>query len=244
MDTLCTACDHPTGPTGLHACPACLHRLEAWLAEIPRHLPLLSALLAPTPGPAGPGSTGRAHSPMPLRLDLIDLIGPGQPVAPLDAHGDQTGHPPVGAHLAGWARYIASTYPTAHRDAHGTVHVRAGGAEPHPRAGGGPAGWAAWLIAYLPYAAGHDWIGELYRQTEALVWRLRDKTDRRPRRTARTAPCPACEAFALVSTEGEPHIVCEACGHRLTHEEYRAHSAAVLPAITALATRIAARQAA
>ncbi|WP_432247690.1 hypothetical protein ACRAR1_07005 [Streptomyces sanyensis] len=206
--------------------------------------PSAAAGRAPRPHPR----PGRARQHRPRPLTHAAAPGPHRPDRPraarppLDAHGDQTGHPPVGAHLAGWARYIASTYPAAHRDAHGTVHVRAGGAEPHPRAGGGPAGWAAWLITYLPYAAGHDWIGELYRQTEALVWRLRDKTDRRPRRTARTAPCPECSAFGLVSTEGEPHIVCEACGHRLTPEEYRAHSAAVLPALTAIATRIATTQ--
>lgn len=237
---LCTACDtRLPDDTNAHACPLCLDRLRGLLAEIPRHLPLLAELLAPgTTDAPGPGGTGRAHSPMPVRGDVLNLLGPGAMVQLPDPHGDQD-HTPGLALLRGWADYIATTAPAAYRDRHGTVQVTPCTA-PVARHGTGPAAWCRWLTAYLPQAAEHDWYGEMYRQIEALVWVLRGKTNRQPRRTARSAPCPACEAFALVSTEGEPLTRCEACGQQLTAAEYRDHSAKVLPALTALAVRLAA----
>ncbi|MFE6379211.1 hypothetical protein [Streptomyces roseolus] len=236
--TRCAICSRPLpADTDLHACAPCLDQLRGMLAEIPRHLPLLALLLAPTAGVRTPGAsapTGRAHSPMPLRLDVVTLLGPGHAVQLPDPTGDQDPTVPIRPLLSGWASYIASQYPTVHRDPHGTVHI-APGTTPRSRFGAGPAAWCHWLAAYLPFAASHDWIGDMYRQIDHLVRLLRSKTDRPPTRTPRNAPCPACEAFGLVSTEGEQLITCEACGHRLTPAAYREHSAAVLPPLTRLA---------
>ncbi|MFF9146341.1 hypothetical protein ACF1BN_15920 [Streptomyces sp. NPDC014861] len=236
--TRCAACHIPLpAGTDLHACAPCLDRLRGMLAEIPQHLPLLALLLAPTAAQRTPGAsapTGRAHSPLPLRLDVVNLLGPGHAVQLPDPHGDQDTTVPIRSLLHGWAAYVASQYPTIHYDAHGTVHITLG-TTARSRFGTGPAAWCHWLTAYLPFAAGHDWIGDLYQQIDHAVRLLRSKTDRQPRRVPRSAPCPACDVFGLVSTEGEQLIACEACGHRLTADQYRAHSAAVLPALTRLA---------
>lgn len=241
MTTRCAVCHGLLPNQSEHlACEACAYRLRSMLVEVPKHVPLLAALLEPgSSGPPSRGSVGRAHSPMPVRLDVMDLLGPGHAIALPDPHGDQTGGVPILPLLHGWARYIADQHPAVTRDRHGTVHIGPCDA-PHSSHGTDVTAWSRWLIAYLPYALTQPWIGDMYRQMEDLVWRLRGKTDRRPRKVARSAPCPSCDAFALVSVEGEPHITCEACAASLTSAEYRAHSQAVLPALTALAVRLAA----
>jgi hypothetical protein len=236
--TRCTIC-HYRLPEGaeVYACEACAYRLRAMLLELPRHMPLLAELLRPGSGLPGRGGGGRAHSPMPVRLDVMDLLGPGHVVVLADPHGDQSAGVPITPLLYGWARYIAASVPSVTRDRHDTVRIQPCDG-PWSRRGSDVAAWCHWLIAYLPYAVTQSWISDMYQQIEDLIWRVRGKTDRRPRRTKRSAPCPECSWFELVSIEGEPHIVCEACGHRLTAEEYREHSEAVLPALTVLAVRI------
>ncbi|MFS0698332.1 hypothetical protein AB6N36_37020, partial [Streptomyces nitrosporeus] len=149
-----------------------------------------------------------------------------------DPHGDQTAGVPITALLAGWAHHIASDIPAVHRDAHGVVHVqRHRYAVAWPRTGTGITAWCAWLTAYLPYAVTRPWAAEMHRQLEDLVHRIDRLTGVRPRRTPKDAPCPGCSAFALVEREGELHITCEACGHRLTPDGYLTHRAAVMPAL-------------
>jgi hypothetical protein len=234
----CTICHCQLPDTAeTYACEACTYRLRAMLLELPRQLVLLAALLPPGSSLPGRGGAGRAHSPMPVRLDVMDLLGPGHVVVLADPHGDQSAGVPITPLLYGWARYIAQGYPSVVRDRHGTVRVQPCDG-PYSHRGSDAAAWCHWLVAYLPYAVTQSWIGDMYQQVEDLIWRVRGKTDRRPRRITRDAPCPACDGWALVTVEGEPHTVCEGCGHRLTAEEYRAHSEAVLPALTALAVRI------
>jgi hypothetical protein len=54
------------------------------------------------------------------------------------------------------------------------------------------------------------------------------------------APCPGCAAFALQEREDELHISCQVCTVRLTPDEYIEHRSQVMPALAALAVRIAA----
>lgn len=223
--------------TEAYACEACAYRLRGMLKELPRHLPVLEELLHPGSSLGGRSGVGRAHSPMPVRLDIMDLLGPGHVVVLADPHGEQTGGIPITPLLYGWARYIAYSYPAATRDRHGTVRIEPCSG-PYSRRGSDAPSWCAWLITYLPYAVMQPWVQDMYRQLEDLVHRVRAKTDRRPGRTSRSAPCPECTCFSLVSTEGEPLIMCETCGHHLSPEQYKAHAAAVLPALTALAVRI------
>lgn len=230
-------------PTDLYACEACGYRLRTMLRELASQMPLLQELLRPGSALPGRGGSGRAHSPMPVRLDVLDLLGPGHIVALEDTHGDQSDGVPITPLLAGWARYIANTHPSVTRDRHGTVRVQPCDTAV-PRHGGSVAAWCHWLIAYVPHVVRQEWASDMYGQVEALLRRIQAKTGDRPGRTVRDAPCPGCACFALVSIEGEPLIACEVCNRRLTPEEYREHSAAVLPSLTALAVRIAAQRAA
>lgn len=230
--TCCPTCRTDQDETG--ACPACTYRVLGCLAELPRLVVLLEDLLHPNAGPARRGGGGRAHSPVPVDLRVLDLLGPGQPVLINDPHGDQTGGIPLTALLYGWARYIASEHPAVRRDRHGTAYIdRCDSA--WSRRGGDVAAWCAWLAGYVPYAMTRPWAGELHDQLEDAVRRARALAGTVVRRTPKDAPCPSCSAFALVGTDGEWHIACEACGHRLTPDEYDAHRGEVMPALAAIA---------
>lgn len=231
MNDICTSCfgrlpdDSPR--TG---CEACQYRLHTWLREIPRHLPLLEDMLRPDTGPAQRGGTGRAHAPLPIRLDVLDLIGPGQPVLLADPHGDQTGGVPMTPLLYGWARYLASDFPAVRTDAHGTVHIeRCDGARIRGRAD--VPGLCRWLDAYLPYAATRPWWDDLYEQVEQLLARVRRITHVRPVTRAKDAPCPKCSGWSLVEREDEFHISCTLCPARLTPDEYATHRAATMSSL-------------
>ncbi|MFJ8883631.1 hypothetical protein ACIRJR_09475 [Streptomyces sp. NPDC102402] len=248
MDDTCRICHH-TIAEDRYLCDGCEYRAHRWLRGMPGQAALLQACLQPAAGTAQRGGTGRAHSPLPLDLRSLDLLGPGQPVPPLDdPHGDQTGGIPITALLAGWAHYIAADIPAAYRDSYGTERVeRQGHAAAWPRTGTGIAAWSTWLVGYLPYAVTRPYAEELYTQLEDLMSRIQRITHTEERRTVKDAPCPACCAFALVQREDALHITCDVCGHRLTPEAYDAHRAAVMPALarTALlmqAARETARQ--
>ena len=233
MNTFCAICHcRPTEGPDTHACPVCLHQLEDWLAEIPRHLPLLQASLVRDRGPAQSSIGGRAHSPAPLRLDVLSLLAGGHPVPLDDPHGDQTGAIPITPLLTGWAHRIAGTHPAVWRDQYGTARVdRCDGAL--PRHGLDISTWCSWLTAYLPYATGHPWIVRLYDDVGGLVATIRAITHTTPRRRALAAPCPAqdCQAWALSELEWSEAITCEACGRRMTQAEYAAYTAALLHAL-------------
>lgn len=233
MHDLCTICHtRPTeGPT-THACTACLGQLADWLTEIPRHLPYLQASLQHDRRPAQGSTGGRAHSPAPLRLDVLSLLAAGSPVPLDDPHGDQTGHLPITPLLHGWAQRIASTHPAARRDHHGTARIDPCTAAA-PRHGLDITAWCTWLTAYLPYAAGWPWIVHLYDDLARLVAAIRAITHTTPRRRTLAAPCPRtdCQAWALSELEWSETITCEACGARMTQAEYAAYAAAVLHAL-------------
>ncbi|MEU8704179.1 hypothetical protein [Streptomyces sp. NPDC048565] len=243
MDTTCSIC-HGHAPAEHYLCDACQYRLHTWLREIPQHLPLLQDLLRPGSGPAQRGGGGRAHSPLPVDLRVLDLLGPGHVVPWVDAHGDQTGGVPLEPLLYGWARYIASELPSVHRDAHGTVRIQPC-TGPWARRGADVPAWCAWLQAYLPYAARQPWAHAMYEQLEETVHRIRRLTHTRPGSRPMDAPCPGCSGFALQEREDELHISCTVCSVRLTREQYADHRAVVMPGLvrTALLMQAAHEQA-
>ncbi|MEU6952094.1 hypothetical protein [Streptomyces sp. NPDC045714] len=224
-------------------CEACQYSVHTWLRELPRHLVLLQDMLRPDTGPARRGGTGRAHAPLPIRLEVLDLTGPGQPVLLDDPHGDQTGGIPMTPLLMGWARYLTADadVPVARIDSHGTIHIeRCEG--PWVRGGADVPGLCRWLDAYLPYAATRPWWDALHEQLEQLLHRVRRLTHTRPVTRPRDAPCPGCSAWSLIEREDELHITCTLCPVRLTPTQYDAHRAQVMPALAALALRIGTAQ--
>ena len=240
MDSTCETC-HGRMPetTDRYICEACQYRIHTYLREIARSLPLLRDLLRPDTGPAQRGGTGRAHAPLPVRLETLDLLGPGAAVQFEDPEGDQTGGIPIGALLYGWAQYLASEIPAVRRDEHGTIRIQPCTGAWSSR-GTSITAWCTWLDAYLPYAATRPWVESMDDQLEDLVRRIRRITHTKPRTTPMDAPCPGCTAFALVEREDEWHISCQACDVRLTPDQYTEHRTQIMPTLAALALRIAA----
>lgn len=219
----CARCPR-TAPDEQHLCLVHASELLGWLTELPRQAQLLRQFLSPSGGPARGRSGGRAHAPIPVDLRVLTLLGPGHldPPPGTPAEDDV----PILARLGGWAGYIAYTYPALGwhpaRDPTATLYVGAC-EQALPRHGPTIAGWCAWLTAYLPYALTQPWIGDLHRQLGDLIARIRDLTHAVPHKHPQGAPCPDCQAFALVAIDGQWGIVCEACGHHLTPEAYAEH---------------------
>lgn len=224
-----------------HACQACVYQLRTWLRQLPTELPLLHAELQPSGQPGQGHTTGRAHSPAPLRMDVLDLLGPGSPVILADPYGDQTGGVPITPMLYGWARYIASEHPAVRRDRHGTVQIApCEGAASHD--GSSPAAWCSWLLRYLPYAVTRPWISTFHQELEDLMCRVQAITGTAVRTRRMLAPCPACQMFALVAKDGEWKIHCQACPHTMDRDAYALHCRAVLPPLTKLAVLMVAKE--
>lgn len=223
--SMCAVCRRAT-EAGLHACPRHAAELRAWLTELPAQALLLQRFLTPAGAPAQGrlGGTGRPTAPVPVDLRVLTLLGPGHadPRSP-----DDDGTVPIRALLGAWAGHIAYTYPSVARDRHGTAHVRPC-EQAWPCLGETITGWCAWLTRYLPYALAHPWVGEMHRQIGALLDRVRDLTHDVPHSHPQGAPCPQCDAFALVAVDGLWGITCEACGHHLEPDSYTEHAAAFL----------------
>ncbi|MET4925482.1 helix-turn-helix domain containing protein [Streptomyces sp. PSRA5] len=206
-----------------------MRQIAQWLTELPRQMSHLRHALTLEGRPAQGRVGGSATAPIPVNLSVLNLLGPGWPTPPADPYGDTTGPVPIGPLLAGWAGYIAYQHQAAWRDDHGTQHngpcVGA-----HSTRGADVAGWCHWLAAYLPYAAEHTWVRDLYQQLDTLMARVYDLTHAVPHRHRQAAPCPNCRGYALVQIDGQFGISCDVCGHHLTPEQYTAHAQTILTA--------------
>ncbi|MFJ4907705.1 hypothetical protein ACIQCR_24680 [Streptomyces sp. NPDC093249] len=218
---LCLICTHTT-ERARTACARCEHRLRGWLGEIPRHVVLLTALLEPGARTAqGYGGTGRAHSPLPVRGDVLSLLGPAAPGPVRDSSTapDQTGPAPVHAVLHAWADQLAEDF------GHGLPPI-------NPRAP-----YADYLVRHLNHIVRTSWVALMDAELADLVRRIRAITSTEPRRRPMPAPCP-CGAFGLGRLDWAEHIDCEVCGRLLTPAEYADHHAAVMPGLARTALRL------
>lgn len=233
--TSCAVCPR-IAPDGQCLCLVHSGELRGWLAELPRQARLLAQELAPPGSPPAGRTGGRAHAPVPVDLRVLVLLAGGRydPVPGTDDDGEA----PIAATLGAWAGHIAYHYPSlgwhTDRDPAATLYV-----QPCERAvpahGETITGWCAWLTRYLPFALTTPVAADLHRGLGDLIHRIRGLTHASPRQHPQAAPCPQCEACALVRTDGQWGITCQLCGHTLDPEEYDAHAATVLQAQLAAA---------
>lgn len=235
MHNDCRIC-HDHAPEDRYLCDGCEHRARTWLTGLPAQEALLRRCLLPTAGPAQRGGAGRAHAPLPLDLRPLDLLGPGTTTPVQDPHGDQVDAVPIKAILAGWAQRIAEDIAAVYVDHEGKLRTTGQGpACAVACTGSGISAWVAWLHRYWPWAITRPYIEPLYTDLAAITDRIQRITHTEPRRTARDAPCPECEGFSMFEREGELHIFCGDCGHRMTPDAYMAHRAKVMPPLVHIA---------
>jgi ribosomal protein S27E len=237
--TACSICPRALpDDAGGYACQRCTHRMRYALNTLAdRELPLLRQALVPGSSgpPTGTRFGGLAHAPLPADGRVLDLLGPGSVrSAP---YSTQAGDIPLLPLLRYWADRLAMAFPARHVRS-GTQYLEPyGGADQAvSRRGTDIAAWSRWLVRYLPYAADLYWVRELHDALDDMLHRVRAITGTQPHTHHRLAPCPACDAFAVVHTDGEWDVKCEACGQKTDPDEYAAHAAAVMPEITAAAT--------
>jgi hypothetical protein len=233
----CTICREPIGvDAARYACTSCERALRQRLRTIVAELPLLRAAMVPGSPSGGRRPVGRAHSPLPVNVRVLDLLGPGATnLFAEDPYGEQTGGIAIGPLLTGWVRWIGEQQLAAYRLRHGEDATPPRGTPPRT---GGIAGLCARLGRQVPYAATRPWVADLDADLADAVRRVRAITGSRPARHIRLAPCPECSAFALVQTDGQWGVRCEACEHRMDPDAYAAHASAVLPSLTAIAVRM------
>lgn len=209
-DHICVCCLRRTAVPHTLACRTCAGEIVTALEELP-HLALLLLLLREPGGRPATGSRGggRAHAPLPVREDVLTILGPGNPHTHAPEDPDANGVIPLMALLSGWAWFIAYEHRAGWRDQHGTVQVAT--AVPAPRRHT-VAGWCTWLRAYTPFALTQPWAATLHDQLTALVARCERMTGPTHQRIPVAAPCPSCDTYALVPRLDGRGARCESCG--------------------------------
>lgn len=229
---VCVVCQHNL-PDYSQVCQGCRARLAADLAELPALIAEATTLTVPhwewrhvgaelgcarrvkvltwrTP-PAGPtGSPGRVRvtgtrtAPLPVSVELLNLVGPGSPSV-TDPHGDQIGELPPRWWLLtvaeDWAEQLGYTL----------------------RARTTVAALARWLGNHLDWACDHneaiaDFAGELRRQ-RGILRNAAGLVAPRPELCEGVA-CPKCDLRALYRQPSSEFIHCGTCPNLLTQEEY------------------------
>lgn len=206
------------------ACIRCSHRMRGMLHEIGEQLPFLHASLRLDGAPAQGRSPGRAHAPLPVREDVLSLLGPAAPGPVRDALGDQRGSTPVLAVIHAWAEQLAADL------GHKLGPYKIG--DNH----------LGYLNTHLPFICVCSWAGELYAELAELIQVVRAITRTEPRKRAKDAPCPQCGSFALIEEDWQTYIECGTCAWLMTAEEYAAHHTQVMPPLYRLGVLLVAHQ--
>lgn len=189
----------------------CASRLGGWLAELGDLLPQLPAALVPGSAGEGPRVTGSRDAPMPLRLSVLNLLGPSagrdrrMSVADGLDPGDhrsgemQHGEEPLPSVLRYWARLVAEARSmTAPTD--GALHSMRR------------------LLALRSFLARHhDWItaqhwaGEYAADVHAAWRTCRSVLGTWPLKPEHCDGvfCPRCDAAALYRIAGQDGRLCD-----------------------------------
>ena len=110
----CEACGTTTvvlASRVVYVCDRCRGCLLANLADLPVLYRRLVEALAPGVGGMSAPVSGTREVPLPVRVDVLDLIGspaPGDGI--VDLHGDQWGIVPVIAVLGAWERHLREAF--------------------------------------------------------------------------------------------------------------------------------------
>jgi hypothetical protein len=143
--------------------------------------------------------------PVPLRLDVLDLIGPATEM-PM-AGADQVGMPSMASTVVMWCRVVIEER-----------HV-------DPPSDAELATVCAWLGSQLDWLVLQPWVDELASDVSALHHYARLVAPWEAERKMLHTPCPVCDVKALVFYGGENRITCVrsvgGCGHDMDDHDYK-----------------------
>ena len=198
----CVICSRRPPEWGL-VCSGCKVRMRDQLAALVDEY----ALLDPRPsGGAGEKVSGTRTAPLPGRLDVLNLVGPGS-VHVTDPYGDQTGELPTAVWLEQWVRDW--------RDVRGQGEHLPGTTVTE---------LSAWLSFRLDWACDeHQAIDEFAAELKQQLGALRAvNRSGEPKPEPLVTPCPTCRLRALVRVNGGD-VHCQECGRILRPDEYDQH---------------------
>lgn len=184
-------------------CEGCRDRMRRDLAALAEEYALLDA--TPTGG-AGEKVSGTRDAPLPLRTDVLNLVGPGTANA-RGNYADQVGDLPPLAWLESWVRDWRDVRSQGEHLPDATVTAL-----------------VEWLDKRLDWAgdehrAVDEWADGLRRQLGAL--RAANQSNE-PKPEPLVTPCPTCRLRSLVRINGGD-VHCQECGRILRPDEYDQH---------------------
>lgn len=202
---ICVVCQKAETEEGM-VCPSDRNRIRHTLDDVYELYAELPDALT-RGGTAGPKVSGSKEMPLPLNVDVLDLMGPANAEPVSDQWRDQTGQIAVAAILDTWVSDWIDTRGLGERQPIATV-----------------ANLNGWLLVRLDWACDkHPAIDVFATEIGKLRGAMRatlGQTDERPEHMA--APCPGCDMLTLVRKPGADRIECanQDCRRVLRDSEY------------------------
>lgn len=211
---------HEDGPEATvgYLCVQCFSRLRSTLLSLPAVATWLEVNIA-AGGVPGERVSGSREDPIPLRVDVTDLIGPVAPnptaAFTRDDEGrltwealDQAGEPSIFDELRSWALLVREeTQATWTGDDRHTL-----------------TGAVTFLSARLSWIAEQPWVDEFYGKVTLLHTQAHRVVPWRPELRQIKEPCEDCGVRAMVAHIAEGFRRCEkhagGCGRRKTLSKY------------------------
>lgn len=203
----CRGDDEPRETHGLATvCSVCVGRLRARVAQLPALVRWLQAHVEPGRRGETDRVTGSAEPPVPIRTDVISAVGPASLHGTSDPDRDQVTVPNIPMELFTWCRVVAEE-----RELYGPARVD-------------PEACATWLLAHLDWIAQQQWCVELLDEVNRMHASAHTLAPWSPERHHLPAPCPSCDAKALIRYSGDDYVKCESraggCNREWTEAEY------------------------
>lgn len=204
---------------------AATQQLRQNLADLPELLVHAELAILPAGGTRSSHVTGATRTaPLPVRADVLSLLGPAAPAAVRDEYGDQNGPAPIPALIADWARLVvAESQPHLTEASHQSLSTRTLGDQIRT------------LQATADWAARQPWARDYAAEIHQAVRQLSPLAVLRARRQPAPIPCPRCTELTVVNVDGrDPE--CTRCGLILRPAEYQDHASRHLEELYAIDT--------
>jgi hypothetical protein len=198
----------PTASSGL-LCQRCRSRLSSLLIQLPSLAAWLEENIAATSNPNGPKISGSREDPMPLRPDILDLVGPTSSreiSVTLDPNAvEQYGEPSLLDVIGSWCLLVSEERNDDWPPRNDLTTL------------------CRWLHSQLDWIVAQLWVDDLLSNLQDTARKAERLAPRDPEHRWLKPPCPSCNRKALVFTRGIG-IACQAkiggCGRTWEDDEY------------------------